>query len=65
MSFPRYGDQSAAFAATLTAEGLTYGEDVLVGRKGSILFGIAEDSLGSPDLSQFQSFVGAALKRVP
>jgi hypothetical protein len=64
MSFPRYGDQSAAFAATLTAEELTYGEDVLVVRKGSILFGIAEDSLGSPDLSQFQSFVGAALKRV-
>jgi hypothetical protein len=64
MSFPEHGDQSAAFAASFTINGTTVGEDVLVVRKGTILVGISEGGFGSPDLLQFQSFVGKALARV-
>jgi hypothetical protein len=64
MSFPHYGEQSAAFLVSLTVEGVTADEDVLVVRKGTILVGMTEGAIGSPTLSQFQGFLSKALKRV-
>jgi hypothetical protein len=64
MSLPGYGDQSAAFIASFTISGLTADEDVLIARKGSVLIGISEGAVGSPNLTQFQGFVRLALARV-
>ena len=64
MSLPGYGDQSAAFVASFTISGLTADEDVLIARKGSVLIGLSEGAVGSPDLTQFQRFVRLALARI-
>jgi hypothetical protein len=64
MSFPRYGDESQAFAVSFTISGVTADEDVIVVRKGTILVGVYEGALGSPDLDQFQGFVRKALARI-
>jgi hypothetical protein len=64
MSFPRYGDQSAAFAVSLQTQGISAGEDILIVRKRNVVAGFAESDLGSPDLIQFQGFVRKALAKV-
>jgi hypothetical protein len=64
MSFPQYGDQSAAFAVSLTVDGTTANADALIVRKGSNVVGVTEGTLGSPPISQFQWFVRQALARV-
>jgi hypothetical protein len=64
MSFPSYGDESAAFDVNLTIGSISAGEDALVVRKGSVVIGITEGNLGTPDLSQFEHFVALALAKV-
>ncbi len=64
MSFPQYGDQSAAFTVSLTVNGVTADEDALIVRKGAIMVGVTEGTLGPPDIVQFQGFVRKALARV-
>jgi hypothetical protein len=64
MSFPRYGNASEAFAASITTQGMTFGEDIVIVREGSIVMGLAEDDLVSVDVSQFQGFVKNAIKKV-
>lgn len=65
MSFPRYGDQSAAFNVNLTVQGANLGEDVLIVKKGTIIMGILEGDIGSPNLGQFEGFVKKALAELP
>jgi hypothetical protein len=64
MSFPQYGNQSAAWALSFTLEGITFGDAILAVRKGAIVALFTEGALGSPDLRQFQGFVRKALERV-
>lgn len=64
MSFPRVGDQSAAWSVTLELEGFTAGVDVLIVRKGPVLAVLAAESFGSPDIAQFQRFVRKALAKI-
>lgn len=42
MSFPYYGNASAAFSVSLVTLGTTFGEDLLIVRKGNVIMGIAE-----------------------
>ena len=64
MSFPHYGNASAAFSVSLVTQGTTYGEDLLIVRKGSVIMGISEADLPPVDVSQFQGFVLKALASV-
>jgi hypothetical protein len=64
MSFPYYGDASEAFAVSFTIQGTTYGEDLLVVRKGGIVMGISEGDLLPVNLNQFQGFVNKAIKKL-
>jgi hypothetical protein len=65
MSFPHYGDTSAAFAVNFTVQGTTVYEDLLIVRKGTIVMGIDEGDLGSVTVSQFQGFVKKAVAKLP
>jgi hypothetical protein len=64
MSFPHYGNESAAFWANFTIQGAKYGEDLLIVRKGNIVMGIDEGNLAPVTVSQFQGFVKKAIKKV-
>jgi len=64
MSFPHYGNASAAFAASFTTQGMTLAEDQLIVRKGTIVMGIREGNLNSVNVSQFQGFVKKAVAKV-
>lgn len=65
MSLPAYGDQSAAYNASVRIGDATADEDVLVARKGTVLVGMDYGALVTPDLAQFQSFIRKALARIP
>ena len=64
MSFPKYGNQSAAFNVNISIEGVSLGEDVLVVRKGSVIMGVFEGDVGSPNLSQFEKYIKLALAKI-
>ncbi len=64
MSFPPYGNASEAFAVRFTISGLTFHEDLLIIRKGSIVLAIDEGDL-SVNVSQFQGFVKKAIAKLP
>jgi len=65
MSFPHYGDASAAFAVSFTAQGTEFGEDLLIVRVGSVVMGIDEGDLVSVNVIQFQGFVKKAVAKLP
>ncbi len=65
MSFPRLGDQSAAWTWNFTVKHIGFGDDFVFVRKGAILVAFADAAVGSPDLGQFQRLVREALARVP
>jgi hypothetical protein len=64
MSFPHYGNASAAFSVSLVIQGTAYGEDALIVRKANVIMGIVEADLPPVDVSQFQGFVVRALAKV-
>jgi hypothetical protein len=64
MSFPHYGNASAAFSVSLVTQGTTIDDDLLIVRKGSVIMGIQEADLPPVDVSQFQGFVVKALAKV-
>jgi hypothetical protein len=61
MSFPHYGDESAAYSLSLSAQGTTLGDDLLIVREGKVVMGIQEADLPPVDVSQFQTIVATAL----
>jgi hypothetical protein len=63
MSFPHYGNASAAFAVSIVTQVATIGEDFLIVRKGNVVMGMIEADL-QVDVSQFQGFVVKALAKV-
>lgn len=64
LSFPSYGDQTYAFAITVTASGISASGDVVVVRKGGTLVQIL--ALGIPDVpvSTVEQFTSAAVAKV-
>lgn len=65
MSFPQVGEESAAWTATFTLQGVGIVGDIVVARRGNQLVGIAMVDIGSVDTDQLQQFVTAALQRMP
>jgi hypothetical protein len=67
MSFPSYGDQSAAYDANLTVQGLNVNEGLVLVRKGGyIALVVLGDvgSLGSLDISMLEGFVTQAVAKI-
>jgi hypothetical protein len=64
MSFPHYGNASAAFSISIVIQGTTVGEDLLIVRKSNVVMGIAEADIPPVDVSQFQGFVVKALAKL-
>ena len=64
MSFPKMGNQSAAFALTASVQNINVGADILLVRKGQIVMLLMELDLGTPSLSQFEHFAHLALSKV-
>jgi len=64
-SFPRFGDDSAAFEANFTVQGELLGEDLVIVRKGNIVMGIDEGNFPPVDVNQFQALVNKAVAKLP
>ncbi len=65
MAFSSYGDQSAAFHASIKASGLLVAIDILVVRKGKVLLELQEgNNNSSVSLSTFHGFATAAVRKL-
>lgn len=64
MSFPKMGDQSAAYAMTLTTQGVTLGIDIILFRVGPYVGDLFYADLGSPDISTVQSLTSQAIAKI-
>jgi len=64
MSFPHYGNASAAFSVSLVIQGTTIDDDLLIVRKVNVVMGIEEADAPPVDISQFQGFIVRALANV-
>jgi hypothetical protein len=65
MSSPTYGDQSAAYNANLTVQGLNINEGFIVVRKGSYIALVVLGDVGSLDSPTLQGFVTQAVAKIP
>jgi hypothetical protein len=65
MSFPRFGDQSAAFAATFTLEGATLGVDMIIIRKRGIVMEMNDIDLAPVNVDQLEGFVKKGVAKLP
>jgi hypothetical protein len=65
LSFPSVGQRSAAYQATGTAVGVTFGFDLVVVLKGHDIVVTAEGDFGAPDITQFVELTKAAVDRIP
>jgi hypothetical protein len=64
MSFPTVGSQSAAYALTMAIKGVNVGIDLVLFRTGSYVGVVEYGDLGTPSLSQAQTFVSRALSKI-
>jgi hypothetical protein len=64
-SAPSYGDQSAAYTASITDEGITINQGFVVVRKGNYVMAVALGDIGSVDTGTLDGFVSQALGKLP
>lgn len=64
MSFPRIGNASAAYEASVPTSGITAGAYVLVARQGRRVVALMEVDIGTPSISQFERFARLAVAKV-
>jgi len=64
MSSPNYGDQSAAYDATLTIQGTSVNQGFVMVRKGNFITLVALGDIGSLDATKLQQFVNQAVTKV-
>ena len=64
LSYPKVGNQSAAYNVSFTVSGITGSEDIVIWRSGSYLGGIALGDEGSVDTSLLQTFVSQAVSKI-
>ena len=65
MSFPNFGDQSQAWALTLTAEGTTLGVDLVLMQKGAELAELFYGDFGWLDVTELQTLAKSAADKMP
>lgn len=64
MSFPTVGQRSRAWAMTFSAQGITFGFDVVLTQKGQELALLGYGDLGAPDLTELTKLAGLAVARL-
>ncbi len=64
MSYPTVGKRSAAFALTLTVQGVQAGADLVLFQVGSVSGAVDYEDLGQPDIGEAQAFVTEAVDKV-
>ncbi len=62
---PTEGARSAAYAATITSNAQTVHQNIVIAQKGSYVVGVALTESGTVDMGELQSFVAAALAKLP
>ena len=65
MSAPKYGDQSAAYDATITSQGISLNQGFVVVQKGNILVLVALGNIGSLDSATLQQLTAIAVGKIP
>jgi hypothetical protein len=65
MSFPKLGDDARAWSMAFTIQGIPFVFDLVFARKGDELLMIGYADLGSPDVSELESFTRKALAKLP
>jgi hypothetical protein len=65
LSFPKFGERSAAWRLALSAAGLTFGIDLLIVQKGPELNLLLYGDLGTPDTAAFASIAAKAVAKMP
>jgi len=65
MSFPSFGDQSAAFDATLSINGKNVNQGFVVAQKSNYLTVVALGDVGPLDSALLQQFITLALGKIP
>jgi len=64
MSFPQYGNQSAAFVLTFSVSGVNVAVDMVMARVGTTMVAVLEADVTTVDVSQFRGFVVKAVAKV-
>jgi hypothetical protein len=64
MSFPRLGNATSAYGATISVDGVSAGFDFVIFRVGSILGLMYYADIGQPDPTQLQGFVTEAVNKI-
>lgn len=65
MSSPTYGDQSAAYDATLTIQGVDVNQGFVMVLRGNYITLVALGDIGSLDTPTLQGFVNQAVGKIP
>jgi hypothetical protein len=65
MSSPTYGDQSAAYTAAFTLQGVNVTQGFVMVRKGNYIALVALGDIGSLDSSTLEGFVAQAVGKLP
>ncbi len=63
MSSPKYGDQSTAYDATISADGISLNQGFVLVRKGDTLYLVALGDIGSLDTSTLEKIVSLAISK--
>lgn len=64
MSFPSVGQQSSAYALTLTVDGINLGGNIVLFKVDGITGAVVYADIGSPDITQTEAFVTEAVDKV-
>ena len=64
MSFPSVGQQSSAYALTLTVDGINLGGNIVLFKADGITGAVVYADIGTPDITQTEAFVTAAVDKV-
>ena len=65
MSFPTYGDESIAWTADITVEGVTAAQGLVLVKKGSLLTMLALGDTGQLDTTSLQQFTALVVNKLP
>lgn len=65
LSFPKLGEQSAAWQLVLSTQGVTLGVHVVLVQKGSELTELLYGDVGTPDLAEVMSLARKAVAKMP
>jgi hypothetical protein len=64
MSFPTFGDRSAAFALAFTDKDIKVGADVVLFKVGTIIGEVLYEEVGVPNTSQLRAFMTEAINKI-